>query len=123
MAGAADRRGSLAALEQRLCGDADAGGDRPAQVIPSGDGVEGGAGAEIHHAGRPAVQVLDRSCIHDTICADRSRVFIADAHPGLHTRVHHQRLVVHVLLAGILNFPGQGGTTEAMQMPVRSDGE
>ena len=96
------------ALEKRFSRQVDAGCDGAAQVISApGDGIEGRGCPKIDHAGWSAISVEDRHCVSHPVSADRARVFIADVDSSLDTGVHHERLLVQVLAASLLDAPRQ----------------
>ena len=94
--------------EQRLGRDADAGRDRPAQVVAvRRNRVEGGGRAEVDDAGRPAVKMFDRRGVGHPVGADGLRIVDADAHAGFDARANHQRLLSQIAPAGFLDLAGE----------------
>ena len=94
--------------EERIRGQVDARGDRAAEILTVfGDGVEGGGGAEINHAGRTSVQRLDRDRVRHAVRADGARVFIANSDARLDARVHDERFAFEIFAAGLRDAPRQ----------------
>ena len=95
--------------EEGLDGDADAGGDGPAQVIAlGGDTVEGRGRAEVHHDDWRPVEPLGGQGVDHPVGAHLLRVVVADAHPCLDPAPHDQRHRAQVALPQIHEDGRQG---------------
>ena len=104
-----DARQLRGALEQRLEGDADAGGDGAAHVVAlAGDGVEYRGRAEVDDDQRRAVELDCGDGVDDAVGADVARAIVEDADAGAHAGIDDQRRHLEIAPADFLEDGRQG---------------
>src|SRR5262249_19191579 len=87
-------------MEQGIGADADAGGDRPAEVLAlGGDDVESRGRAEVHHQTAAAVALVGSNGVDDAIGADLTRVVVKNRHAGARPWADDHRLDAEVAQA------------------------